>query len=256
MTRKIRMFDVTKCIGCRACQVACKDWNQLPASETRFTGTYENPPDLQPETWCRVKFNEHEENGRTKWFFTFYSCMHCKEPACLDICPVDAIKKTGQGAVNIDAETCISCGACITACPFDVPRISDVAWKCTFCSDRTTNELTPACAKVCPTGTITFGDAQEKIDQAMAEVENLKNKGVTQAQLYGVEEIGGLNAVYVLADTPEKYGLPANPEVSSAAYLWKMALGPVRTVATVGLVAGSLFHWYDLRRKEQEALKK
>ena len=124
-------------------------------------------------------------------------------------------------------------------------------WKCTFCTDRIGNGLETACAKACPTGTISFGDADEKIAEAEARVSLLQERGYANAQIYGKEELGGLSVIYILADTPDKYGLPVNPEVSLATtYLWKVALAPVKALATVGLAAGTLSSWLRLRKEK------
>ncbi|MGI6307790.1 MAG: 4Fe-4S dicluster domain-containing protein [Dethiobacteria bacterium] len=261
MAGKVRVIDTTKCIGCRSCQVACKNWNQLPATETAFAGSYENPSDLSSETWSRVRFNEHADNGEVKWYFSFYSCMHCSEPACINVCQFDALSKSGTGPVIVDRELCKGCGACAAVCPFQVPRTGGgKMWKCTFCTDRIGNGLETACAKACPTGTISFGDADEKIAEAEARVSLLQERGYANAQIYGKEELGGLSVIYILADTPDKYGLPVNPEVSLATtYLWKVALAPVKALATVGLAAGTLSSWLRLRKEkvaqEKEAEK-
>ncbi|MEW5920998.1 MAG: 4Fe-4S dicluster domain-containing protein [Bacillota bacterium] len=243
MARKVRVIDVTKCIGCKSCQVACKNWNQLPAAQTTFTGSYENPVDLMPQSWSRVKFNEHASGGNVKWYFNFFSCMHCSDPACTNICPVNAIHKTSLETVKIDQGTCIGCGLCKTACPFDVPRIGQItgknaSWKCTSCFDRISNGMATACATACPTGTITFGDEAEKLAAAEARVAELKSRGYTGAQLYGKEELGGLGVIYVLADSPDKYGLPVNPEVALSTYIWNVALQPVKFLAAVGITFG------------------
>ena len=258
MERKVRVVDTTKCIGCRSCQVACKNWNQLPATETAFAGSYENPSDLSPETWSRVRFNEYAENGEIKWYFSFCSCMHCLEPVCTNICPYDAISKTDLGPVLVDFELCVGCGACADACPYQVPRIGGgKSWKCTFCYDRITNDLEPACAKACPTRAISFGNASEKITEAEARVASLKEMGYPNAQIYRKDELGGLSVIYVLADTPDKYGIPAEPEFSMAtAYLWKVALAPVKALATVGLAAGTLSSWFRLRKEKVVQEKK
>lgn len=252
MARKVRLVDVTKCIGCRSCQAACKNWNQLPAVETEFTGSYENPADLSSDTWCRVRFNEHTDNGEVKWYFSFYSCMHCTEAACMNICPAEAISRTSLGTVKIDQEICQGCGGCAGVCPFSVPRVGNgAAWKCTSCFDRISNGLGTACSKACPTGAISFGDADDKIAEAEARVADLQGKGHSNAQVYGKEELGGLGVVYVLADSPDKYGLPVDPQVAlSSYYFWKVALGPVKTVATVGLAAGALAGWLKIRKEE------
>jgi len=253
MTGKVvRVIDTTKCIGCRSCQVACKNWNQLPATETAFSGSYENPSDLSPETWSRVKFNEHLNNGEVNWYFSFYSCMHCMDPVCVKICPYDAISKSSLGPVIVDKELCTGCGTCAAACPYQVPRIGGgKMWKCTFCFERISNGMEPACAKACPTGTISFGKASEKIAEAEARVASLREKGYDNAQIYGQEELGGLSVIYILADTPDKYGLPIDPEFSLATtYLWKAALAPLKALATIGLAAGTLSSWLKLRKDE------
>ncbi len=255
MAKVARLIDVTKCMACKGCQVACKQWNQLPATETEFTGSYENPADLAPETWSRVKFNEHEDGDGVKWYFNFFSCMHCANPACKDICPVDAIVKKENGAVRIDKEMCIACGACRGACPFEIPRIDDAAYKCTFCTERLANNMETACATACCTGAITVGDRDEKLEEAKARVEALQDRGFNNAQIYGEEELGGLNVIYVLADSPELYGLPEDPQVSFSAYLWKVAMGPVKTVAAIGLAAGALSSWFTMRKTEVEKEK-
>ncbi|MDO9535458.1 MAG: 4Fe-4S dicluster domain-containing protein [Bacillota bacterium] len=252
MANKVRLIDVTKCMGCKGCQVACKQWNQLPATQTTFTGSYENPADFAPETWGRVKFNEYEQGSEVKWYFNFSSCMHCTEAACVEICPVKAISKTALGTVKIDQGVCIGCGACASVCPFKVPKVGNgKAWKCTSCIDRVTNGMATACATACAPGAITFGDVGDKIAEAEARVSELKSKGYANAQVYGVEELGGLGVIYVLADSPDKYGMPVNPQVAYAnVYLWKVALGPVKTLATIGLAAGALSGWFKLRKDE------
>ncbi|UNC90833.1 4Fe-4S dicluster domain-containing protein [Candidatus Contubernalis alkaliaceticus] len=234
---KVKLIDVSKCIGCRGCQSACKNWNQLPAVETKFTGTYENPPDLSLETWCRIKFNEYDEDS-VKWYFSKYQCMHCSDPACKTICPVNAISITSLGTVNVDYDTCIGCGACQSACPFDVPRIDTKMMKCTQCFDRVSNGQIPACAKTCPTGAVTFGEKEDKITEAEERVNTLKDMGFSNAQVYGKDELGGLGVIYALADAPEKYGLPADPQVSLSTYFWNVALAPVKTLAALGLTIG------------------
>lgn len=251
MGEKVRLIDVSKCMGCRGCQVACKNWNRLPAVETEFTGTYENPPDLMPETWSRVRFREHQEGDETRWFFAFYSCLHCEDPACLNVCPVDAIARSSLGAVRINQEECINCGACVTACPFEIPRTNGVAWKCTFCFDRISNNLVTACTKSCPTRAITFGDKEDKISEAEARVQELQDQGFNNAQIYGKEEVGGTNLIYVLCDTPDKYGLPVDPQVSLSTYIWKAALRPVKAMAAVGLAFSFMNNFVEKKAKEK-----
>lgn len=248
---KVKLIDTTKCIACKGCQTACKNWNQLPAQETTFVGSYENPADLDPNTFCRVKFNEYDEGGAIKWYFAKFQCMHCSEPACMGVCPAKAISKTSLGSVKVDQETCIACGLCVTACPFEVPRVGTKMYKCTQCFDRAGNQLTPACAKTCPTGAVSFGDQSAKISEAEDRVAAIKDK-YPNAQIYGKEELGGLGTIYVLKDAPDKYGLPADPQVSLSTYFWNVALAPVKTLAAVGLTVGFMHKFVESKAAEKE----
>lgn len=249
---KMRLVDITKCVACKGCQVACKQWNQLPAQQTVFTGSYENPADLDFNTWSRVQFNEHEEGGGIKWYFTFTSCMHCDEPACAPVCPVKAIAVTELGAVVVDQETCIGCGICRTACPFDIPRIdAGKMAKCTFCFDRISNNLSTACSRTCAPGAISFGNESDIIAKAEARVSALGGN----AQIYGKDEVGGTNCIFVLPDSPEKCGLPANPEVGLSAYFWKSALKPVRALAAVGITIGFMNNFIKQKAAQMEKEK-
>ncbi len=236
MASKVRMIDVTKCMGCKGCQVACKQWNQLPATQTTFTGSYENPADFAAATWGRVLFNEYEQGNDVKWYMNFSSCMHCTEAGCMNICPVNAIHRTSLGTVKVDQETCIACSLCIAACPFDIPRVGELSknamWKCTSCFDRISNGMETACATSCPTGAITFGDKDAKIAEAEARA------AAIGGQVYGKDELGGLGVIYVLADSPDKYGLPVNPEIALSTYIWNVALQPVKLLAAVGITFG------------------
>ncbi len=252
MAKKVKLIDVSKCMACRGCQSACKNWNQLPAEETMFVGTYENPADLSGITWCRVKYNEHVEGDEVRWYFAKYQCMHCTEAACMNICPANAISRTSLGTVKVDADVCVGCGLCKTACPFEVPRIDGTMKKCTRCFDRVSNGMTPACTKACPTGAITYGDLDDKISEAEARVGALKDKGFANAQVFGKDELGGLGVIYVLADAPERYGLPANPEVSFTTYFWNVALGPVKALATVGITMSFMNSFIQKKVQQQE----
>lgn len=248
---KVKLIDVTKCIACKGCQTACKNWNQLPSQETTFTGSYENPADFDANTWCRVKFNEHDEDG-IKWYFSKFQCMHCSDPACKTICPVSAISKTSSGSVKVDIDTCIGCGACIGACPFDVPRIGNgKMYKCTQCFDRTGNNLVPACATTCPTGAVSFGDKDAKISEANDRVAAISGKH-PNAQVYGVEELDGLGTIYVLPDAPDKCGLPADPQVSLSTYFMYAAMAPIKTLAAVGLTVGFMHKFLENKAAAQK----
>ena len=239
MTKSI-LIDPAKCMACRGCQAACKQWNQLPAENTRFTGSYENPPSLSIHTWMKITFKEVEEKGRVKWFFGNQRCMHCTDAACMISCPADAIYHTQMGFVAIDEKKCIGCNYCVANCPFHAisfDRATNLPFKCTFCLDRTQSGLKPACASVCPTGAITFGNRAALVSRASARVYQLKEVGNPKAHIYGLEEVNGTGMLYVLADEPEHYGLPANPQVPLGARLWGILFKPLRIllILAVGL---------------------
>jgi formate dehydrogenase iron-sulfur subunit len=235
--------DTTVCIGCKACQVACKQWNDLPAElkpekdswpdGTRralpLTGeSYDNTGSLSDVNWRHVKFIEQfsHDADRTKaaWLMMSDVCKHCHDAPCLDVCPTQAIIRTEFDTVYINQPTCNGCRDCISACPFGVIHMSEAigdkhgtAQKCTFCYDRLKQGLTPACAKACPTESIRFGPLNQLRKTAETRVAQLQQQGVREAFLYGADDkiLGGLNAFYLLVDKPEVYGLPSNPKVPS-----------------------------------------
>jgi formate dehydrogenase iron-sulfur subunit len=208
MARKALLITPDKCIGCRACQVACKSWNQLPAEKTKNRGTHENPPDLTAYTYNRIRFIEKtKSNGEVEWLFISERCMHCNNPACVQICPVGAMQQDKEtGIVFYDKDKCVGCRVCRAVCPFDKPRYDKERkiGKCNMCIDRVKAGLEPACAKACPTGAIRFGDRDELIKQAKAEGYKI---------IYGEKENGGLGVLYALNRPPKDYGLPENPKV-------------------------------------------
>ena len=244
------LMDLSKCTGCRGCQVACKAWNDLPGELTICLGCYENPPDLSPVTWNRIEFYEFErESGRVAWLFRPVRCLHCTEASCVEVCPTGAATHRGS-AVVIDPEWCIGCGYCETACPFDVPRLGEgaekaSARKCWFCADRVDDGLQPACAQSCPTGAIEFGDRNALIAKGQDKVARLQTAGLPNANLYGDKLLGGLGQMYVLTDPPSVFGLPGAPKVST-----RTAVGSwVSGLITAGVVAAVPF-WLLFRRRE------
>ncbi|MDP2856705.1 MAG: 4Fe-4S dicluster domain-containing protein [Bacillota bacterium] len=242
--RYTKLMDTGKCIACRACQAACKNWNDLPAVETRFDGTYENPKDLGPTTWTRVTIREHsEKDGSIKWLFAKTQCMHCTEAACVMVCPTGAMHHTPEGTVLVDPAKCIACNYCAGACPFNVPRFDQIKGyvrKCTFCYDRATNGLRPMCITTCPTGALEFGDRIEIVAKAHRRVADLKSQGTAGARVYGTDIVGGTGVVYVLKDEPTKYGLPNNPVIPLSAQAWKILFRPIRALAVAALALGLL----------------
>ena len=250
-TEVAKLIDVSSCIGCKACQVACMQWNDLRDDIGTNTGTYDNPLDLTPQSWTVMRFSEVEpEAGKLEWLIRKDGCMHCEDPGCLKACPAPgAIVKYTNGIVDFISENCIGCGNCITGCPFDVPRISAVdnkAYKCSLCSDRVAVGLEPACAKVCPTGAIRFGSKEDMLDFGSERVADLKERGYAQAGVYDPPGVGGTHVMYVLqhADRPELYhDLPADPKISPLVSLWKGIAKPIALAAMVGAALVGFFHY-------------
>ena len=224
--------DTTVCIGCKACEVACKEWNQLPDDGFIFTGmSYDNTVMLGASTWRHVAFVERTKPDFS-WLMMSDVCKHCRSAACLEVCPTGAIVRTEFDSVYVQPDICNGCGYCVVACPFGViDRREDDgrAWKCTLCYDRQRGGLEPACAKACPTDSIQFGDVEELRAVAEARVTTLHGQGMNDAYLYGVDQPGtdGLNAFFLLVDEPEVYNLPPEPSTPT-----KVAAGSWSHVAT------------------------
>jgi formate dehydrogenase iron-sulfur subunit len=218
--------DTTVCIGCKACEVACKEWNQLPATNggrnTLSGNSYDNTRRLDGIHWRHVKFIEQFDADRSqgRWLMMSDVCKHCVRAGCLEVCPTGAIIRTEFDTVVIQSDVCNGCRDCIGACPFgviDMNPVSGTAQKCTLCYDRMRAGLEPACSKACPTDSINFGPIRELRTQAQARVKQLHGRGERRAYLYGADEnvLGGLNSFYLLVDRPEVYGLPPNPKLPS-----------------------------------------
>ncbi len=218
------LTDSTVCIGCKACEVACKEWNQIPADGFRLTGmSYDNTVSLGHSTWRHVKFVERaaDSNNPFRWDFSSDVCKHCENAGCLEACPTGSIVRTEFGGVFIQPDVCNGCGYCIVACPFGVVdrRPQDGrASKCTFCYDRQKAGLKPACATVCPTESIQFGEIGELRARADARIEELRAKGIEDAVVYDPREssVGGTHAIFIVRGAPEDYNLPAAPDVPTA----------------------------------------
>jgi formate dehydrogenase iron-sulfur subunit len=213
MARTVGFFtDTTLCIGCKACEVACKEWNQLEGHEPKFLDGFDNTGQLDEQNWRYVQFHERATpNGGVAWNMMSDVCKHCAQASCLEVCPTNAIIRTEFDTVYIQPEVCNGCRDCIAACPYHVIGYNEktgLAQKCTFCYDRLKQNLTPACAKVCPTESIKFGELGEMQEVAAARLNVLREKGMANAQLYGEKEYGGLHALFLLTDKPEAYRLP------------------------------------------------
>jgi formate dehydrogenase iron-sulfur subunit len=249
--------DTSVCIGCKACEVACKEWNQLPATNggvnTLSGDSYDNTRQLDGEHWRHVKFIEQFDADRTggRWLLMSDVCKHCVQAGCLEVCPTGAIIRTEFDTVVIQSDVCNGCRACIGACPFGVIEINPVnntAMKCTLCYDRMRAGLTPACAQACPTESIQFGPVRQLQQKAVDRVAQLQSQGEIRAQLYGADTsvVGGLNAFFLLMDEPEVYGLPRSPKLPSR----NVASGSA--LAALGAVGMGVLGAVGLRKRRMD----
>ena len=225
------LTDATLCIGCKACEVACKEWNEVPADGMTWTGlSYDNTQSLGASTWRHVMFLEQplaagpqvdETTDPFRWVFLSDVCKHCGQAGCLEACPTGAIMRTDVGSVLVQKDVCNGCGYCVVTCPFGVidRRPEDGrAFKCTFCYDRQKAGLIPACAKACPTQSIQFGELEELQERARNRVHELRERGFHDARLYDPREtsVQGLHAFFVILGQPENYNFPPAPEAPTA----------------------------------------
>ncbi|GHE43873.1 ferredoxin [Streptosporangium violaceochromogenes] len=258
MAERMGFFtDTSVCIGCKACEVACKEWNDVPDDGFVFRATsYDNTGGLGADTWRHVAFIEQPRRGPEEpggregskgppgpegaegqgvegWLMSSDVCKHCTHAACLDVCPTGALFRTEFGTVVVQEDVCNGCGYCVPACPYGVidRRERDGrAFKCTMCYDRQLGGLEPACAKACPTDSIQFGPLEELRARAQERVERLRGEGRPQARLYGADPddgVGGDGAFFLLLDEPEVYGLPPDPVVTTRDLpaMWRWAAG-------------------------------
>jgi len=255
------LTDTTLCIGCKACEVACKEWNNLPADDIGLTGdSYDNTGELSANTWRHVRFIEQGVRSdmqtpfKSGWLMMSDVCNHCHNAPCIEACPTGALFRTEFDTVVVQHDICNGCGYCVPACPFgvvDVSTLDGKAHKCTLCYDRLKGGLEPACSKACPTNSIQFGDVAELQTRARERVEQLHAAGVDRAYLYGTPDapgatggLGHLNAFFVLTASPETYNLPRAPTRPARRVVPSLLTG-LATVGGLAVMALSLFSRRD-----------
>jgi formate dehydrogenase iron-sulfur subunit len=249
--------DTSVCIGCKACEVACKEWNLIPDDGFNLLGmSFDNTGMLGANSWRHVAFIEQERpsvaraggDGDLRWLMASDVCKHCTHAGCLDVCPTGALFRTEFGSVVVQQDVCNGCGYCVSACPYGVieRRQGDGrAWKCTMCYDRLRDGLEPACAKACPSDSIQFGELDVLRERARERVDALHARGVTEARLYGDDPgdgVGGTGAFFLLLDEPEVYGLPPDPVVTTRdlprIYRFAAAAAGMMLAAAISVFAG------------------
>jgi formate dehydrogenase beta subunit len=246
MTEKIKLYDESRCIACRACQVACKQWNGLKALPAVHRGAYQNPPSLSPNNFMLIHFQDYEDNkdGKLKWLFRKEACMHCTDAACVMVCPSGALHYNKETkTVGVDHDKCIGCKACVAACPFEIPRYdakTDKVYKCDMCESRIMSNLEPACVKACPTGALKWGPKEDLLKYAAKRADKLGGDAAT----YGDKYVKGTHFMYVLKEKPAAYaGMHLDPSVPLSIIVWKDLLKPLSLLAAGGVIAGSFLHY-------------
>jgi len=219
------LVDLTRCTGCRGCQVACKQWNERQTRATSLDGNFTNPKHMTSDCYTHIRFVEDEKDGVPVWTFVKDQCLHCKRPACASACPVGALKKSPEGPVTYSYDKCIGCRYCMVACPFQVPKYEwekILPWvqKCSFCSERIADNLEPACIKTCPTETMLYGNYDQVLAEAERRVRSNPRKYVQH--IYGKDEAGGTSWMYISGVPFEKLGFTMNlPQKALPDYTWE-----------------------------------
>lgn len=246
------LVDIRKCIACRACQVACKRWNDREAENTTLNATpgleWTNPSDLSPQTYTYIRFVGRGKGDSFKWHFIKIQCNHCLEPGCASVCPTKALYKTEEGPVLYDKEKCIGCKYCVSGCPFDVPRFDEerrIIEKCTFCADRLAEGFEPACVAACPTDALVMYEREEAV--RLAEAAAAKGSFT-----YGTVEVGGTSWIYILDTPPDELGLRRHDSKNPTSFVTEMLL----KVGAVGVVGAGLLYGLSVYTKRRSEVAK
>ena len=243
MAEYIKLVDLSLCTGCRGCQVSCKEWNGLPAGKTKCTGSLQNPPDLNYNTWCLVRFDEIVKNDKLNWIMRHDACMHCETPACTKACPSPgALTKQENGAVTHNPKYCIGCRACATACPFEIPKYSkveDKVSKCTLCFDRISENKKPACVTSCNTGCLSFGIKEDMLKKATKRAEAIGGK------VYPVNPKYETHMLYIMPANiePKDLKMNSNPKMPATVLWWKNLFKPFTLLGIGGVAGAALLHY-------------
>lgn len=260
MTTYAKFVDVTRCDGCRACMVMCKNWNDLPTESEDFKGSLQSHDNCGANTWNLLTFTEHvTDDGRFEWLFRHSACMHCTEAVCVKVCPEDALYYTEFGTVNTNNDKCVGCGYCVQNCPFDIIQLAmltdengteyERAQKCTMCIDRLEEGLAPACVDVCHIDALVFGEKSEMLALAQERLNLIKGR-FPNANIYNPTGLDGTQTFYLLAEKPSVYELPENPKIPFSATVWKDYAQPLgkamlglTTMAVIGgFISNKLFN--------------
>lgn len=253
-----KLVDISRCIGCKGCEVACKEWNDLKVEPTANFGSYQSHQDLSSNTWLLMRFNEIEVDGNLQWLIKKDACLHCEEPGCLYACPAPgAIVQYTNGIVDFNQDNCIGCQYCVTGCPFDIPRFDDstrTMSKCNMCIDRVDVGLEPACVKTCPTNAIAWGTKEDMLSLADSKVGTLRSRGYANAAVYNPAGVGGTHMMYVVphGDRLGDYQLPADPTASPAPLTGLGFLKRVGAYLFSFSIVGTLAHFLAYGQKHVE----
>lgn len=254
-------YDASVCTACKGCQIACKQWNQLPSrlddKANEFGHSFEHPKENTGDTWLHMSFEEGEDSkGNFYWAFGRQACLHCTDAACVNACPTGACQHNDNGGVFIDKDTCIGCEYCVAACPFSVPKLRErdnKSRKCSMCVDRTDNGMIPACVKTCPTDALQFGTREEMVAMAKDRLAAIKPTH-PDAMVYGLTEMGGLHVIQVLPFGNEAVRLPKDPKVSALTLVSKYTkpITGLGALAVAAMSAAAFIGGRGYKRGENE----